>query len=509
MIPILLLVAAQTSPSWDDALAEFRRLLKSPEPSQRVAAPRALIPSADPRAVEQLVGLIGTVRARELEQEGRLQLHGRHLNELYERYKILDPTGLVRPGRTQAKPPEVLKAEMERRRLEEALAAERDLLRASVAALSELFRDHLKGEAADKAVAAVAERAQQKTSVETRLPYVDALGGLPPGRAVGTLTQLAEKESEPEIRAAAVGALRRQADGKARAAALPVVVGRLKDPSWQVKVAAATALRSLKERSAVPALIEMLANDAGRLKEDALAALREISGQDLGANAVVWREWWEREQRQGPAAGAAAPPSAPRPRPSTSFYGIETLSERILFVVDKSYSMNEPAGDPRFTGSAAGAKTKMEVARHELLQAISPLTEKASFNIVFYHHEVAPWRKAMSRATAETKAAARAFIDATPADGNTNIFDALEKAFALAGRGSFDKPYDVTVDTIFLMTDGKPNRGRIVEPETILDEVRRLNSLRRIKIHCIGIGDHDKKFMETLARENGGAYVSR
>jgi len=508
MISIVLLLAAQTAPSWDDALAEFRRLLKSPEPSQRVAAPRALVPAADPRAVEQLVGLIGTVRARELEQEGRLQIHGRHLNELYERFKIVDPTGLVRPGRNQAKPPEVLKAERERRRLEEALAAERDLLRATVAALSELFRDHLKGEAAEKAINTVIERARQKVVAEARLPYVDALAALPSGSATGTLTELAEKEADPEVRAAAVGALRRHAEGGARAEVVGALTGRLKDPSWQVKVAAAVALRSLKERGAVPGLIDMLANDAGRLKEDALAALREISGQDLGLNAVVWREWWEREKGR-PGGASPAPPSQAAQRPATSFYGIETLSDRILFVVDKSNSMNEPAGDPRFTGSAAGAKTKMEVARHELHQAISPLTEKASFNIVFYHHEVATWRKAMSRATADTKTAARGFIEGTPADGNTNIFDAVEKAFALAGRGSFDKPYDVTVDTIFLMTDGKSNRGRIVEPEAILEEVRRMNSLRRIKIHCIGIGDHDKKFMETLARENGGTYVSR
>jgi Mg-chelatase subunit ChlD len=115
----------------------------------------------------------------------------------------------------------------------------------------------------------------------------------------------------------------------------------------------------------------------------------------------------------------------------------------------------------------------------------------------------------MVKATKDRKAEANSFADSRVPQGATNIYDALMKAFAMAGRGSHDDAYGVAVDTIFLLTDGQPTAGAIVQPGSILDEVRRINRLRRIKIHCIGIGDTDTSFLRTLAAESGGTYVAK
>ncbi len=64
-------------------------------------------------------------------------------------------------------------------------------------------------------------------------------------------------------------------------------------------------------------------------------------------------------------------------------------------------------------------------------------------------------------------------------------------------------------DTIFLMTDGAPNRGKFFEPVMILKEIKRINKERGISIHAIGIGGHNAGFLQQLAAENNGKYMAR
>jgi Mg-chelatase subunit ChlD len=81
-----------------------------------------------------------------------------------------------------------------------------------------------------------------------------------------------------------------------------------------------------------------------------------------------------------------------------------------------------------------------------------------------------------------------------PLGGGTNIFDALERAFA-----------DPKVDTIYLLTDGQPSAGRVRATDDILEEVRRWNRTRQIVVHCIGLGI-DSDLLKRLAKETGGSY---
>jgi len=43
-----------------------------------------------------------------------------------------------------------------------------------------------------------------------------------------------------------------------------------------------------------------------------------------------------------------------------------------------------------------------------------------------------------------------------------------------------------------------------------VSEMQRMNDLKKVKIHCVGVGkDHDAEFMKRLARLTGGTYVAR
>ncbi len=356
--------------------------------------------------------------------------------------------------------------------------------------------------------------------------WIKTLGGTTHASATRLLTGLVATEKDRRILPVVVDALAKQAGEGAIADLLPLAA----DERWQIRAAVIAALGRIGSPEAIQPLIDWLRKEEGRLRGDLASALKVLTGKDLGVYPDRWQEWWdlnkagfkpprpadEADPEAEPAEGGDEPgdeppeeePEAPPPPPAgedhPSFYGIDILSKRIIFVIDISSSMTEPvkANNP--------ARTKVDVAKYELRNAILALPDDAAFNIIFYHHEVSQWRKGMVKAESKERKKAVKFVDDMVADGNTNIHDALKLAFHIVGMGARDKNYEVGADTIFFLSDGKPNRGEITDPVQILEEVKRWNNLRRVKIHTVGVGDgHAVAFMQALAASSGGTYVAR
>ena len=117
----------------------------------------------------------------------------------------------------------------------------------------------------------------------------------------------------------------------------------------------------------------------------------------------------------------------------------------------------------------------------------------------------------MVPSNAAMKKEVEAWIKGLSAASSTNIYDALDSAFRVAGMGARDRHYDLGADTIFLLSDGSPTKpdGTADDWEKILRAVNEWNRLKRVVVHTIGIGGHNAAFMSRLARENGGTYVAR
>jgi uncharacterized protein YegL len=91
--------------------------------------------------------------------------------------------------------------------------------------------------------------------------------------------------------------------------------------------------------------------------------------------------------------------------------------------------------------------------------------------------------------------------------GGTNISDALEAAFNIIGTGTNSSSQ---VETIFLLTDGAPTRGKITKRDSIIAKTAEWNSLRQVRINAIGLGDDcNVKFLKELANENNGIFVQK
>ena len=356
--------------------------------------------------------------------------------------------------------------------------------------------------------------------------FVKGLGKVDLPEATRLLLWRLAEEKDRRVRPVVIDSLAEQAGDLA----VPDLAALLAAEQWQIRAAAIAALGRIGCPDAVQPLIAALRLEDGRLRGDIGAVLAALTGVDFGILADRWQAWWDankagfvppRDRKADPAPEAEGPadggrsdaeppdgpmeaPPAPPPGGKASFYGIEVLSKRILFVIDISNSMNGPAG-----GARAG-KTKVDVAKYELKSAILGLEEDATFNIVFYHHEVFQWRKGMIAAKDKDRGAAAKFVDDMDATGNTNVYDALKLAFHIVGMGARDKNYELGADTIFFLSDGLPNRGDVVDPNQILAEVGRWNELRRVKVHAVGVGaDHDANFLRRLAEMSGGIYVAR
>jgi len=196
----------------------------------------------------------------------------------------------------------------------------------------------------------------------------------------------------------------------------------------------------------------------------------------------------------------------------------ELINTATNYAADKTSSLvsNTIGGE---AGSIAGSLlnknvkksvTKLQKARKKLIPAIKGLPETTMFEIIVFENGVKTWRKNLVPATKTNKLEAQAYIEALKAGGGTNIYDAVNKAFELAGDGAKDSTIAVNVETIFLLSDGAPSAGPVTKPDDIRKDIKTWNNLQRIKIHSIGLGDDcDENFMRGLAEDNGGIYIDK
>jgi hypothetical protein len=297
----------------------------------------------------------------------------------------------------------------------------------------------------------------------------------------------------------------------------------VKDSDERVRKAAINALKWAQSRVAVADLIGDLRSGSTAEKGYIAAALKVLTDKDFGTDHAKWQEWWDKNS--GTAALAQPPRPTTRPGKPT-YFGTTVDSKNVIFIIDVSGSMSEKyqkknGGKTKFGGTVlddpkdkkkegdARTVTKIEVAKKELIRCIKNLQRDVKFNIIFYNQAFSAWQKAADGsgskiipATPRNKRAAREFVMTFAPSGRTNIFDSLN--FALK---------DKHADTIYLLTDGMPNEGRITTTEGIVVEVERINKSRQPKaiINTIGFGLRvaGKEFLKKLAEQNGGIFLDK
>ena len=302
-------------------------------------------------------------------------------------------------------------------------------------------------------------------------------------------------------------------------AAFSAVLKMATDPAWQVRMTVADCLGETakkrgfeKAKKVIDLLLRWLLKEPdGRTQNHVRAALYYLTGKDYGLDKAKWDEWWGHEKatygkpkvdEEGKTVDkdgdgkpdmttelpkekwrepVAEDDGSPRPK----FFGHELKNARVIFVIDRTGSMNE---------ASSGGKTKLQVLKDELVKTIGSFTKRYWFNMYFYSVGCFVWKPKLQKATKPVRDQAIQFVKGLSGAGMTDIGGALRKA-----------SQDPDADTIILLTDGKPTAG-ITDTEALLKDVRSWNKFKKVKINTVGMQGCDPNFLQQLAQQNGGAF---
>ncbi|MBI4583784.1 MAG: HEAT repeat domain-containing protein [Planctomycetes bacterium] len=514
-------------------------------------------------AILKALGKRGTVEAAQaIVQKGIPLLIG-DLNFFYVGEALqgpLDPKAekwLIKNGLTSAvrKDPEALKTVIQ------AIAGLKDSSRFSVLAeelhnkastpelqvvILNTLRDHKPKSAASEAI-----RLANSPNSQVQIAALETLLATEAKGYTGQYLKLL-RHKDWQVRALAADLLVIAKDPKHLKQLLPL----LNDPDERVRVSAVAALMEIGSAEVIEPLIKAMERSKGRVLDDLADALTRLTGENLGTNSAQWDSWWGankdkaeirlRSHEEFTALKSQAVPSAGQTAVLT-YHGIPVLSEKVVFIIDTSESMQEtygavapdkkgeekkedkknegakPQSQPKPAGPeepvkpgkpekpdqpggkapkkpAPAAASKMDVAKKEFLKVLGGMKEGTSINVISFNTFVQPWRPHSLALNKTVREEITKFILEANPEGLTNIYGALEAAFQ-----------DEKIDTIYLLTDGAPTHGKHLQPADILRAVREINRLRRVKINTIGFGlqPEEQKLLEDLAAQNGGVFIAR
>lgn len=285
--------------------------------------------------------------------------------------------------------------------------------------------------------------------------------------------------------------------------ALALLHRLLRDEELEVRLEAIEGLQRLRQLESVPRLITAMGGPRELLTHRAARALRWITGEDHGVSRDRWQAWFERE------GGGFQPPTLEEARrreeeriarrdpgsggTSASFYGLPVEGTRVCFVLDTSGSMDELASG---RGTTAGRRTtRLEVARKEVAASLDQLLDGVRFNLITFASDVRALAPELVELGPRSRAKAREAAESWRAAGGTALFDGLQRALL-----------DPDIEEVFLLTDGVPTEGAVVEEDDILARVQELVGGREVKVHGVAIGQRSG-LLRRLARATGGHYA--
>ena len=304
---------------------------------------------------------------------------------------------------------------------------------------------------------------------------------------------------------------------KSRALAIRVVAKELDAPDAARRRRAARVLGWTRDERAGKALDRRLAVEQHPETRAALVTARgRLGGDDLRDRLIAWLA-----QRDFPTRAAALRVCARRGETDfikavrfrspgrlrtdaaamlgegesgdVDFYGIKTYSRRVVFMIDSSGSMAFP-----MDGHGGKREPRFWRTKRELHRTIKALPREVEFNIYLFSDRAVGWQRKLVPASRENKAAAIAFLDSRKPFGGTNVHSALSNGLRSGA------------DTVYLLSDGEPSVGPLVDTALLLEELAAYNSHGRVVFHTIGLSqDQNAALLVNIAHRTGGPLRRR
>lgn len=407
----------------------------------------------------------------------------------------------------------------------------------------------------------------------TALESIWALEALDDPASAEALERAWKRRKEPRVRGDALIALAAVAPDVAR----PTVEAALKEASPQLRLAALVALRAIDAKAAASAAIdviaakplekkeavweprllftslETLARWTGRAAEKALVVravdeliarlpresglplhvlgltLAELTGAEgLEPDQTVWSGWWQgrreafepkdpppaaerprRRKPDTPPSGGGGEPEGDAKRQETGggaksrvrFHGIPVYSNRLVFAQDISGGMNNPLDKDR-----SDSPSKMRFSKDELVRVLQALPDSVKTNVAFFASECW-WQSPQLVPLGKQRPQLIEFVNKTETPDwrqaqnrmktRSNLYDTLAVALE-----------DPELDTVYFLSEGGPNEGRWVDRERFMRHLGRLNVYQRVQVHTLQVTNDraGAAFLERLAALTGGSF---
>ncbi len=404
------------------------------------------------------------------------------------------------------------------------------------------------GVIAEPAFRATLEQELGHAEMHIRLAAAEGLQRLGNEASAEALARQLEKEDQDNVIVATVAALRAsyarylksQQGGPEGETKLPessrlavrAAIQALGRTTWRADMELVSFLDDFRSPETVPALIAILerfkTNQADVLSGKTSTLLLHRAHETLvGMTGAVfaadqpeqWRELWEREKDKLQIARKKDATAAPG-TVAKGLFGIPVQGSRVTFIVDLSGSMDFAMPSAIPPGEVPDrVPTRMDVAKKQLHQVINDMPEVSSFNCVTFNGlpKAKVWNKELQQATPRNKDKFHAFIEDMRPDGGTNLWSGLEEALKMKSL-VYGNRYETNLDEIFVISDGAPNLGDVVDPVEILRLVTETNRFSKVRINTVFITSPNaqnpkdttmtpEELMKRMAEQNGGRYV--
>lgn len=461
---------------------DLRKLAKDPDSRNRSEAARLLARDGSVEATKLLVGLMqdrdpytrdaAVIAGGKLTEEASIALVAKQLKSPDEAVRANAAASLGRTKSPHALPHLAAAVEKDKSSLVRATAL-----------------DSLWSFAKDAAAFAVARSAVKDADPVVRAAAIEAVGRIR-GEGDLALTEAALADPDPGVRAVARMELRFVDRARAEERLAEVA----KDPDWRVRAQGVDDARALRGVPSMTFLVAAVADPNARVAEAAHRALVALSGKGFGRDAALWTSWWDTAKESWtPPEGARDDGAPPKDEKATTarYHGVPVASQALVFVIDASGSMRDAApGD---------SSSRWEKAEAELVKTVEALPDGTLVNVVLFQEEVTQAFDAPQPLDKKSRKAVATFLKRTSPGQSGDLLAGVLAALAQEGA-----------DTIYLLSDGAPSAGRMVDKVRVRRAIRSVNRRRKLAIHTIGFGATSKTqraFLEGVAREAGSVCV--
>lgn len=387
------------------------------------------------------------------------------------------------------------------------------------------------------------ERCLRVNNLDLRVGAAEGLAAMGSGKSIALVASILGDLKDPaDLRRVGRAILemiqgkRPPAEEKDLRRALTLVIDRLDSlKDWRSRISLVPILGAIRSQASVPFLIGLLKQSkkaspkefSGTLKNRIHAILMDLTGFFAPVDQVDrWVAWWEANKEKFHLAPVRDLDKAKGWTSGKGFFGIPITGTRVVFVLDISGSMAFPlpggtVARGRDGRGSGGGESRMDRAKSELRGAVKSLPVDSKFNVIFFSGGTKKWRKRLVQATQKNKKALFAYLEKIHPNGGTALYDGMKEALHVKELRRRGDRYSSSVDEIFLLSDGMPSVGEILDPQAILDRIRDWNLGANVRINTIFVGDTrmarrfmpqggggmgPDRFMGRMAKENDGVF---